>query len=163
MKVYALRGMTATVHVVVAFATSVGCKANAGPELLPPSQELADLIRNVYAEWSRSSGGSQAAFTFFTIGAASRGRSGWPGTLPVIIGLSFRAPRPMAHLRPTHRPDSLPAFPSATSWTDSGPRHGNSGSQRSSVSWTKHWKQGYEGNIHLDKIRDGTGYRRARL
>ncbi len=74
VKVYALRGMTATVHVVVAFATGVGFKANCGPELLSPNQEVADLIRDVYAEWSRGNAGSHSAFTFFTIGSAFE----WP-------------------------------------------------------------------------------------
>jgi hypothetical protein len=161
VKVYSLRGMTATVHVVAAFATGVAFKANCGPELLPPSQKVANLICEVYWEWSRSSAANQPAFTFFTIGSALE----WPEQLP-------------AHATGDHWLVVSSLRTDGTFKTSVPPRFADRLSLRNFLDRLKpetrqqrifkikqfvdeRIQQGYGGNIHLDMIHNGTGYRRS--
>jgi hypothetical protein len=73
LKVYALSGMTTTVHVVAATASGIRFQAPGRPVLAPSSQETVDLVRETYQQWSRESA-QRATFAFFTVASASP----WP-------------------------------------------------------------------------------------
>ncbi len=161
VKVYALRGMTATVHVVAAFATGVGSKANCDPELLPPSQGVVDLIRDVYAEWSRTGAGRNAAFTFFTIGSTL----GWPEQ---VVGYAAGDHWLAVSSRKgdgTFKTSVPPRFADRLSLRNFLDRLKPETRQQRILRIKEfvdgRLAEGYQGNIDLEKVAQGTGYRRT--
>jgi len=68
LKVYALRGMTATVHVIAAVPICMHFKEPSKPVLSPPKQDAIDSVLEVYRQWSQSSD-EHPAFSFFTFGS----------------------------------------------------------------------------------------------
>ncbi len=68
LKVYVLKSSGSTIHVVVAFLTSLHFRPERHPEFGEPSQEMVDLVYRTYAKWRVEPHGS--AFAFMTYGAA---------------------------------------------------------------------------------------------
>lgn len=161
VKVYALRGMTATVHVVAAFVTPVRCRAGGAPELLPPSQSTVDAVQGAFQEWQRGHGQNRPAFTFFTIGSAQA----WPEEMT-------------GHAASDHWLVMSSPGKDGTWETRTPPRFADRLSLRNFLDRLKPVTQqqqisrikccvdellnsGYEGNVHLEKIAKETGYRRT--
>ena len=161
LKVYALRGMGATVHVVAAFSTCVRFEATFGPEILPPGQDVVDLIRNIYREWSRSDTANQAAFTFFTIGSVFRWTEQVIGCAAgdhwlVVSGLDSDG------TWETSTPPRFADRPSLRSFLDRLKPE----TLQQRISKIKHFvddllDSGYQGNILVGKVANATGYQNS--
>jgi hypothetical protein len=162
LKVYALRGMTATVHVVAAFSTCVRFKVACGPEILAPGQEVVDLVRDIYLEWSRSDTHNQAAFTFFTIGSASRWSEQVVGCAAGDHWVVVSSQNPDGTTWDTRTPPYFAHRLSLRNFLDRLKPE----TRDERISKTKHYvdkllNEAYEGNIRLDKVAEATGYRRS--
>jgi len=161
IKVYALSGMTVTVHVVAAFVTPIRFQCGSSPELLPPTPGTTDMVQDVVQQWARSRRANGATFTFFTIGSASP----WP--------------EPMTGHAAGDHWVVLSALTADGKWqTRTPPRFADRLSLRDfldrlrpvtaqqRISQIKLFvdgllNSGYEGSIHLEKIAKETGYRRS--
>jgi hypothetical protein len=161
VKIYALRGMTATVHVVAAFVTPVRCRAGGAPQLLAPNQSAVEAVQSAFQEWQRDHGQKQSAFTFFTIGAAQP----WPQEVASHAASD--------HWLVVSSPDrdgvwqtrTPPRFADRLSLRDFLDRL-RPVTQQQRISRVKQCvdellNSGYEGNVHLEKIAKETGYRRT--
>ena len=69
VRVYALRGCGAVVHVVVASMAYLSFRANGEPCVARVDAGVVDMVRAAYTDWSKSTGATKPTSVFFTIGA----------------------------------------------------------------------------------------------
>jgi len=159
-KVYALKGMGTTFHVVAAAVCCARIQLPGQPEVVSPGQETIDLVRQVYAQWSRDRS-SRAAFTFFVLGSALP----WPdhaatdaaGSHWVVV--SSRRSDGMWH---TSAPPRFADRLSLRNFLD----RLRPETRQQRISRTKDYVDrilttGFEGNLYLEAIAKDTGYRRT--
>ncbi len=160
LKVYAISGMTATVHVIAAVPACARFQAPGQPALSAPGQETIDLIHSVYQKWVRENG-QQAAFAFFTVASASP----WPEQVIghaagdhwlVVSGLKSDG---------EWQTSTPPRFVDRLSLRNFMDRL-RPETRQQRISKIKRFvdellDSGYDGNIHLEKIARETGYRRT--
>jgi hypothetical protein len=161
VKVYALNGLTATIHVVATVATPIRFHAGSNPEILPPDQGTADLIRDVYRQWVCTGRHNRPTFTFFTVGSALP----WPAEVTgQAAGDHWLI---VSHLSDNDEWETRtpPRFADRLSLRNFLDRL-RPVTQQQRVSRIKSLVDdlldcGYEGNIRLEKIAKETGYRRT--
>ena len=162
LKVYALSGMTATVHVIAAVIGCVRFQAPGKPGLSSPGQDAIDMVRDVYNQWSQSSG-KHAAFAFFTIASASP----WPGQITGHAAGDHWLVVSNLESNGTWRTSAPPRFADRLSLRNFLDRlYPETRQQR--ISRIKRFVDGllesyYDGNINLEKIAKETGYRRTTI
>jgi len=160
LKVYALSGMTTTVHVVAAVPAWVRFQAPGQPKFSPPGQETVDLIHDVYQQWSHGSG-QRAAFAFFTLASAlplPEQITGYAAGDHWLIVSSLKTDGTFDTRTPPRFADRL----SLRNFMD----RLRPETRQHRISRIKRFVDellgfGYEGNIHLEKIAKETGYRRT--
>jgi len=162
LKVYALSGMTSTVHVIAAVPISIHFQTPGKPVLLPPNQKDIDLIFNIYKQWSQSIS-KRAAFSFYSIASAYS----WPSQITgyaagdhwfVVSSLGDDG---------IWRMSTPPRFADRLSLRNFMDRL-RPETRQQRISKIKHFvdellDSGYEGNITLEKITNETTYRRAAI
>jgi len=160
LKIYALSGMTATVHVIAAVPAWVRFQAPGQPKFSSPGQETVDLIHDVYQQWSRDSG-QQAAFAFFTLASALP----WPEQITGYAAGDHWLILSSLKTDSTFETRTPPRFADRLSLRDFMDRL-RPETRQHRISRSKRFVDGlldtgYEGNIHLEKIARDTGYRRT--
>lgn len=161
MRVYALSGMTATVHVVAAFLAPLHFRDGSYPELLSPAQGIADFVREIFQDWVHSRRGNRAAFTFFTVGSAFP----WPAQVTGQAAADYWLIVSSPDSDGTWETKMPPRFADRLSLRDFLDRL-KPVTQQQRISKIKLYvdellESGYEGNIHREKIAKETGYRRT--
>ena len=160
LKVYALSGMTTTVHVVAAPTTGIRFQAPGRPAIEPPGQEIVELVRETYRQWTRESG-QQAAFTFFTLASAAP----WPDQVSGYAAGDHWLLLSSRDADGSWRTSAPPRFADRLTLRNFMDRL-RPETRQHRISKIKRFvdellDSGYEGNIHLEKIAKKTGYRRT--
>ncbi len=161
-KVYALSGMTATIHVVAAVPGCVRFREPGKPDLSSPRQDAIDMVRDVYKQWSQSSG-EHAAFAFFTIASASP----WPGQITGHAAGNHWLVLSSLENDGIWRTSTPPRFADRLSLRNFMDRL-RPETRQQRISRIKRFvdgllESGYEGNINLEQIAKETGYRRTTI
>lgn len=160
MKVYSIHGMTAIVHVVAAYPSAFSFHTTGQPVVAPSSQEMVDLVCDVYKRWMAENK-QHASFTFFTMGSSSP----WPETMEGhaasdhwLILCDYSKDGTWDCRTPPRVADRL----SLRNFMDRlRPETRQQRISRVKTCVDEYLKAGYEGNIHLEKIAAETGYRRT--
>jgi len=161
LKVYTLSGLSTTVHVVASFVTIVRFHPTGHPEQELPGQDVVDGIQSIYSRWANGEGTARTSFTFLTIGSASSWReqvSGYAANDHWLIVSNQESNGSWGTQTPPRFADRL----SLHNFMD----RLRPETRQQRISKIKHFVDelldaGYEGNIHLEKIKESTGYRRT--
>ncbi|MCA9209124.1 MAG: hypothetical protein KDA55_12240, partial [Planctomycetales bacterium] len=160
LKIYALSGMTTTVHVIAAIPARLHFQAPGQFTFAQSGQDVIDLVRDIYEQWSRESG-QRSAFAFFTLASASQ----WPDQVKGhaagdhwVVVSSCTADGRWRTSAPRRFADRL----SLRDFMDRlRPETRQQRISRVKGRVDEFIGSGYAGNIHVDKLAKEIGYRRT--
>ena len=158
VKVYAMAGMRAEVHVVALLRPHPGRP----PALEAPGPEVAEGVRTAYEQWLASTGRSRPAFVYFTLGAARPWSKELQGCAAGDHWMVY-SHSPNGQAWETRRP---PRFADRRSLADFTDRLAPETRQQR-ISRIKDVVDDLldtqDGNVHLELVKKRTGYRRTAI